>query len=129
MASGFVKWDDENYNNVNSKSGTLPDGVYDKDTRIEFCCRTDGDKKDPISLPTQKPFFLLAYDSAECQQVKWAVATMEWIKFDTEDNNNTDNKGGVYPYSPASGNHVSYTIYYCYYQGENRFHCYCVHEG
>ena len=95
-------------------SGTLPDGVYDTDTKIEFCCRTDGDKKDPISLPTLKPFFLLAYDSAECQQVKWAVVSVEWILYDNEDTGNNGGKGGSYPYGAEISD---YKIRYCYYQG------------
>ena len=115
MTSGFIKWDDENTQNQNSKSGTLPNGVYDKDTKIEFCCRIDGDKADPISLPTLKPFFLLAYDSAVCQQVKWAVVSVEWIWFDNEDRGNRDGKGGSYPYGAGIKNHK---IHYCYYQGE-----------
>ncbi|XP_072016215.1 uncharacterized protein [Amphiura filiformis] len=40
MTGGAVYWDDENNNNVNSYSGELPDGVYNIDTRIEFCCQT-----------------------------------------------------------------------------------------
>ena len=115
LSSGFVKWDDENNNNRNSKSGTLPDGEYTGDTKIEFCCRTDGDKSEPISLPTTMPFFLLAYGSAECQQVKWAVVNVEWIRFDNEDSGNADNEGGSYPYGAGISDHK---IHYCYYQGE-----------
>ena len=118
LSSGFAKWDDEDNNNQNSMSGTLPDGVYDRDTRIEFCCRTDREKKDPISLPTLEPFFLLAYESAECQQVKWAVVSVEWIRFDNEDLRNMDESGGAYPYDARRSVHSSYYIYYCYYQGE-----------
>ena len=95
--------------------GTLPDGVYDKDTKIEFCCRTDGDKKDSISLPTLKPFFLLAYGSAECQQVNWAVASVEWIRFDNENTDIQDDEGGSYPYGAGISDH---RFHYCYYQGE-----------
>ena len=114
MSWGFIKWDDENDRNRNHISGTLPDGLYGSDTEIEFCCRTDGDKRDPISLPTTTPFFLLAYESAECQQVKWAVAYMEWIRFDNEDTRNADSQGGTHPYGAGIDNHK---IHYCYYQG------------
>lgn len=34
-----VYWDDEDSNNANSHHGTLPSGVYDKNTRIYYCCR------------------------------------------------------------------------------------------
>ena len=115
MSYGFVKWDDEDNSNGNSKSGTLPDGEYTWDTKVEFCCRTDGDKREPISLPTTTPFYLLAYESALCQQVKWAVVNVEWIRFDNEDSRNADNEGGSYPYGAGISDHK---IHYCYYQGE-----------
>ena len=115
LESGYIRWDDEDNNNINRKNGTLPDGVYDRNTRIEFCCRTDGDKKEPISLPSASPFFLLAYGSAECQQVKWAVVNVEWIKFDTEDNSNSDRQEGSHPYVVKTPDPQ---VHYCYYQGK-----------
>ena len=126
MTSGFIKWDDENSLNRNRMVGTLPDGVYDEDTKIEFCCRTDRDKKDPISLPILKPFFLLAYGSAECQQVKWAAVNVEWIRFDNEDSGNADNEGGSYPYGAGISNHK---IHYCYYQGKQLYCGYRVYTA
>lgn len=86
--------------------------VYGSDTRIFFCCRTDGDKSDPVPLPLSKPFYLLAYGSSDCQLVKGAITTTEYIIFDNEDKNNQGSSGGVHPY--ASSN----LIYYCYYQGK-----------
>lgn len=115
LTSGYIKWDDEDSNNKNNKTGTLPDGVYDHNTKIYFCCRTDGDKNTPISLPTRKPFFLLGFDSAECQQVKWAVVSAEWIRFDNEDDKNKDGQGGSHPHGAGIDDHK---IHYCYYQGK-----------
>ena len=117
MTTGLIKWDDENDNNKNEKSGTLPRGNYKKNTKIEFCCRTDGDKKDPISLPILTPFYLLAYESAECQQVKWAMASVEWIQFDNEDTDNKDTIEEAHPYDARVDN-STHRIYYCYYKGE-----------
>ncbi|XP_068677018.1 uncharacterized protein [Montipora foliosa] len=114
LSPGGVKWDDENTANMNRNEGTLPDGIYDSDTYIEYCCSTSGDRNVPISLPTLKPFFLLAYGSAECQQVKWAVASQEWIRFDNEDRGNTDSEWGLYPHGAGIRNH---NISYCYYRG------------
>ncbi|XP_067027018.1 serine-rich adhesin for platelets-like isoform X2 [Acropora muricata] len=113
LLPGDVKWDDENKNNQNKKTGTLPDGVYDADTVIEYCCSTSGDVNVPISLPTLKPFFLLAYGSPQCQQVNWAVTSNEWIRFDTEDRGNSDHERGAYPYGAGIKDH---NITYCYYQ-------------
>lgn len=52
----------------------------------------------------------MAYESAACQQVKWAQASTEWIRFDTEEDG--DGYGGAYPYGAGLNDH---TIHYCYY--------------
>ena len=114
---GTVYWDDESSSNTNAKGGTLPGGL-DKsngDTEIRFCCRTDGNKKEPIILPTELSFFLLAYGSNQCQMVKWAIATLEWIYFDTEDENNMDHAAHTFPFDAGKKNP---RIYYCYYRGQ-----------
>lgn len=116
MKKGFVYWDDlDGEKNSNDKDGTLPNGTYDRNTRIEFCCRTDGNKDNPILLPSERPFFLLAYESPKCQMVKWVTASPEWIYYDTEEERNADDRGGAFPYH-AGVKHP--TIYYCYYQGK-----------
>lgn len=81
-------------------------------TRIFFCCRTDGDKSDPVPLPLSKPFYLLAYGSSDCQLVKGAITTTEYIIFDNEAKNNQNSSVGVHPYASSS------LIYHCYYQGK-----------
>lgn len=113
LTEGFILWDDHDILNKNDKGGTLPNGSYDHNTKIEFCCRTDGDKSHPILLPTRAPFYLLAYGSEQCQTVKWAIATQEWIYYDTENERNADQANGTYPYT---GGEKDPTIYYCYYQ-------------
>ena len=110
---------------MNKCGGRLPEGRYDWFTEIHFCCRTDGDKNDPILLPSKSPFFLLAYNSSKCQMVKWAIASVEWIYYFTNDWNNGDEGGGAYPYNAGK---MHPTIYYCYYQGEER-RCYCLLSG
>ena len=52
----------------------------------------------------------MAYESAACQQVKWAKASTEWIRYDTEEDG--DGYGGAYPYGAGMNDH---TIHYCYY--------------
>ena len=89
--------------------GVLPDGEYTKDTKIFYCCRTDGDKVEPISLPISSPFYLLAYNNSKCQQVDGALATKEFIRFDT---GNKDAKSGTYPHAQGG-----LKISYCYYEG------------
>ena len=115
LNDGFVYWDDDDKEkNKNSKSGTLPDGEYNRNTKIEFCCRTDGNKDRPVALPTQEPFYLLAYKFPRCQMVKWAVSSLEWIYYDSEHWYNYDQPGGAFPYNAATQHP---TIYYCYYRG------------
>lgn len=120
LESGYVYWDDEDFDNRNDKRGILPTGEYGKDTKIYFCCATSGNKTDPIIIPAKDPFFLLAYGSKKCQMVKWAVASVERIRYHTEDRNNEDKSYGAYPYNAGTKNP---TIYYCYYRGEQSHSC------
>ncbi|XP_015780331.1 PREDICTED: uncharacterized protein LOC107358228 [Acropora digitifera] len=117
LNKGFVYWDDDTFGNRNRQSGTLPDGVYGSNTKIEFCCRTDGNKNMAVVLPTKMPFYLLAYEFPRCQMVKWAVSSLEWIYYDTEYWSNNDQRGGAFPYNAATQHP---TIYYCYYRGCNK---------
>ena len=56
---GSIKWDDKDVNNKNRHEGVLPDGEYDSNTVMNFCCRSDnGSPTNPIQLPTAEPFVL-----------------------------------------------------------------------
>ena len=110
---GYVLWDDENDKNINKKGGTLPDGIYNQNTLVYYCCRTDGHKYTPISLPVISPFYLKAFNTSECQRVEGAIATEEFIRFDTEDTRNKDRQNGSYPYGAGIANH---RLFYCYYE-------------
>ena len=118
LTKGGVYWDDNDSNNANSKGGILPGGTYNKNTWIYFCCKTDGNKASAVLLPSQSPFYLLAYKSAKCQIVMWTVANLEWIYFDTEHSNNKDKVSQAYPHE-AGKRHP--TIYYCYYRGKRTY--------
>lgn len=112
---GYVYWDDDDSKqNKNKHNGTLPDGTYNENTRIDFCCKSDGEKDTSILLPSESPFFLLAYNSGKCQMVKWAIASVEWIYYDTQNKNNHDGRHGEFPYD-AGKKHPK--MYYCYYTG------------
>ena len=115
LTQGAVFWDDDDSYNANSKGGFLPVGRYDKNTWIYFCCKTDGNKDNPVLLPSRSPFYLLTYKSAKCQMVKWAVASLEWIYYDTEHFNNKDKVTDAYPYNAGK---MHPTVYYCYYRGK-----------
>ena len=115
MLNGSVLWDNENADgtNKNARYGSLPAGVYNQDTKIFFCCKTTGSYYKPIELPTDKPFYLIAFTSY-CQRVLNTVHTMELIVYDTEDDNNHDKT--IFPY-PYGADMREPHIYYCYYQG------------
>ena len=71
LEEGFVIWDDENKDNKNSKDGVLPEGLFNEDTKIFYCCSTSGSASEGITLPNNAPFFLFAYDSILCQKVSF----------------------------------------------------------
>ena len=70
FAHGWIRWDDEDKRNRNSFSGILPDGVYNKNTRVDFCCRNDGFPTNLIILPMDKPFYLYRLCRDGCQRVR-----------------------------------------------------------
>ena len=113
FSEGYIFFDDENHKNINDKGGELPDGEYNKDTNISYCCRTDGDKLKPITLPVMSPFYLMAYNTSECQRVKGALATEEFIRYHNQYTDNKDSMNGTHPYEEGKEN---ITITYCYYE-------------
>jgi len=46
----------------------LPDGTYNKNTKVEYCCRNDGSAERPIKLPSSAPFYLYKLGDV-CQEV------------------------------------------------------------
>lgn len=116
-AVGYIKWDDEDdaNNDHNDKDGILPAGFYGSDTQIYYCCNDHGEWSQSIELPVGEPFYLLPFQSDNCQRVKWALSTLGSITYDTEDNNNYDAFHGSYVYT--TGDKGIPTIYYCYYKG------------
>ncbi|XP_061198088.1 uncharacterized protein LOC133206174 [Saccostrea echinata] len=108
---GSVYWDDEDNSNKNAHGGTLPSGSYDRNTRIDYCCRKDGSYRSKMSLPTSKPFYLLRF-RAHCQRVSGMHVREETVKSDDEDTRNKNLVRGWYPLGAGGRNHV---LQYCYY--------------
>ncbi|XP_071106480.1 uncharacterized protein [Haliotis cracherodii] len=69
---GFVEMNNHECNATNVTVGVLPDGNYTcTTTRMEFCCRYDGEIERPIVLPAKHQFVLfMANNESECQQVR-----------------------------------------------------------
>ncbi|WAR03064.1 hypothetical protein MAR_009622 [Mya arenaria] len=110
--SGFIHWDNEDKDNANARGGTLPDGVYDSDTRIYLCCRNDGLTSTAISLPVDRPFILMRL-SAVCQTVMCVTEVL--VRWDDEDDVNDSDRGGMHPYD--DGSILDHRLYFCYYHG------------
>ena len=116
MKTGFIKWDDEDDDNDNKYNGTsLPDGNYDTETLINYCCEDGGYWFNSIELPVDNPFYLLPHKSPHCQRVKWALSSLEFIVYDTENDNNNDKFSGSHVFAEEVESLPK--IYYCYYEG------------
>ena len=112
FSSGHVYWDDEDSGNANSVGGVRVSGSFDTNTRIDYCCRHDQHPSVEITLPTDKPFFLIKEHPDGCQKVKNRRVTELSIYTDDEDDRNGNSEGGDYPYGVGGHNH---RMYYCYY--------------
>lgn len=119
LEEGFVIWDDENKDNKNSKRGELPEGLFNEDTKIFFCCSTSGPVGKEIILPNKSPFLLFAYESILCQKVKGMNVITEFIKFDDEDRGNIDYEGGEFPYG-VHRDEKDHMFFLCYYTPNSR---------
>ena len=118
MFNGSIKWDDEDYRNINDQSGILPDGTYGYNygtTTIEYCCQDEGYWSNSIELPVDRPFYLLPHKSPNCQRVKWALSSLEYIVYDTENYNKSDTFSGSHVFTNKVKSLPK--IYYCYYEG------------
>ncbi|KAL9962439.1 hypothetical protein ACROYT_G031543 [Oculina patagonica] len=117
---GFIFWDDEDNKNENSKGGSVPDGTYDRNTKINYCCRNDGYATNAIHLPTDSPFVLFKSGTHQCQLVDGTNVRNEWFYWDNEDENGyiSDFKG-KHPYLEYSHNNIKLHYYSveCFTQG------------
>ena len=116
FTEGWIQWDDEDgLDNSNEAYGSLPDGVYDKNTLLYFCCREDGAFDTAIDLPTANPFFLLQRNRDGCQRVNGMNVALEYFKWDGENDwvDFNDYEGGMTPYN--GGYDDDHKLYFCYY--------------
>eukprot|EP00057_Strongylocentrotus_purpuratus_P029092 XP_011683566.1 PREDICTED: uncharacterized protein LOC584567 isoform X2 [Strongylocentrotus purpuratus] len=115
FTEGNIRWDDEDDNNRNSASGTLPSGDYGGNTRLYFCCRSDGVTDRGIFLPTEDNFMLFPRYST-CQAVNGMTVTKSWFRWDNEDDNNGDSQTAIHPYEGLQGGGHNVILHFCYYQ-------------
>jgi len=115
--TGTIRWDDENDNNANTKTGAMPNGLYTQEyTQLEFCCRNDGDVKTPMLLPAFSPFYLYSF-SGKCQKVGWMSMEVEEVQWDNEDMDNKDELKGDHPHNSNISGDITLTL--CHYKPKN----------
>ena len=111
--SGFLFWDDEDTWNTNDAGGSLPDGVYNRNTKIYYCCRNDSNHETPILLPFTDPFYLIRI-GGKCQEVFGMNVIDGWLQWDDENFRNRDSRGppgGLYPDTRIP----DHRVHFCYY--------------
>ena len=115
---GNISWNDYKAQflrtSYNDRWGTLPDGKYDKNTVIFFCCRNDNRASSPMMLPIAEPFVLYRY-GGECQVVAGTTVQGDFIKYDDTSRVRSKNKcTGAHPDDDdCDGEH---RIHFCYYR-------------
>ena len=57
----------------------------------------------------------MPFNTSECQRVQGAMASKEYVLFDSEDHNNQNARNGSYPFVARGGDHQ---VFYCYYEGK-----------
>ena len=103
-----------------SASGTLPEGMFKKDTQIFYCCTTGEINQDGILLPRDRPFYLFPYKLNRCQHVIGTESSLEYIQYDLENYfaevGAAVAKGEIHPYAEIVTPGLHLKIYYCYYK-------------
>ncbi|OQV21954.1 hypothetical protein BV898_04165 [Hypsibius exemplaris] len=114
--TSYVDHDDEDFWNGNLVNGVLPDGLYLHDTRYYFCCRKDGAPREPIELPTEKPFFLLRESMKTCQLVLGMSVTEHFLHMDCEDHGGCRLSSSDESHPGFVTDQLDWQWQFCYYQ-------------
>ncbi|KAL4224310.1 hypothetical protein ACF0H5_017765 [Mactra antiquata] len=109
---GFIYWDNEDSDTSNGHGGSVPDGDYDANTKIYFCCRNDASPHESIFLPTDRPFVLSRYSNT-CQAVHGMKLTNVFVRWDDEDTLNSSGSGGMHP--SDTGGPDNHLLHFCHY--------------
>ena len=117
FVEGSITWNDKKSffrrKSQNKLWGVLPDGKYDKNTMINFCCRNDAPLSTPMMLPIDKPFVLYRYGGT-CQSVAGTKVQDEFVKFNSPSRVRSRNKcTGSYPDDDSCNER--HILHFCYY--------------
>lgn len=96
--------------------------TYGENTKIFYCCCSDGFASNAIYLPTSSPFVLLQH-GLQCQYVHGMNVRYEFFKWDLADRNTRYRSSGSIPRVKITDPPMFYKgkdlkLYYCYYYKE-----------
>ncbi|XP_048578888.1 uncharacterized protein LOC5515676 [Nematostella vectensis] len=111
LVEGYIHWTDRSYSN--QVTGRFP--LHKRNTKVEYCCNANGNPHHAVTLPVNKPFYLYAYGSNECQTIKGAHVKKELVHFDENNQAFHDGEGGANPFNGGLGT-KSHRLTYCYYE-------------
>ncbi|GFO31145.1 metalloendopeptidase [Plakobranchus ocellatus] len=114
---GFVQYNDRPTSTErNAVSGELPDGVFDENTRLEFCCQNMGFSNDELYLPSRKPFVLIKHPKKECHQVRGMHFEHNDLRIVNTDDAGSAKEGGVNPVYKVEKKTNAYWTRFCHYK-------------
>ncbi|RUS81615.1 hypothetical protein EGW08_010628 [Elysia chlorotica] len=115
--TGFVQYDDlPTETSPNAQSGDLPDGIFDDDTRFEFCCSDTGFSDDELVLPSRKPFVLIKRRGKDCQKVRGMHVETNTLRVGNAQDDGTALVGGDHPMYQQDKNTKGFWTAYCNYK-------------
>ena len=97
---GFVQYNDNpTENEPNAITGEMPDGVFEDDTRYEYCCAYTGFADDlELFLPSRKRFALIRRRQSNCQSVRGMHIESNIVRIQNSEGSPTESAlGGDHP--------------------------------
>ncbi|GFR96298.1 metalloendopeptidase [Elysia marginata] len=133
FTEGFVQYNDlPTEVSPNTKSGELPDGVFDDNTKLEYCCANTGFSRDKLHLPSRKPFVLIKRRGKDCQKVQGMHIEVNTLRIGNANDGETALVGGDHPMYKKDKKTQGYWTAYCNYKPamivKNDDLCYAVSD-
>ncbi|GFR77938.1 metalloendopeptidase [Elysia marginata] len=117
FTEGFVQYNDlPTQASPNTKFGELPDGVFDNNTRFEYCCADTGFSEDNLLLPSRKPFVLIKRRGKDCQNVRGMHIEVRSVRIGNANDGETSLVGGDQPMYKQDKETKGFWTAYCNYK-------------
>lgn len=120
---GKIRWDDRDWLIWNSQQQYLPEGKFDDNTEIHYCCRKDLPDVVEIKLPNTKPFYLMQ-KGTYCNRVQGMKPPhREKFRWDNSNWSRWGSRGwqseGNFPSNDYQ--HEDNILSYCYYEPDPEY--------